>query len=343
MTAGKRPKVLLIESLYDPAGEILLAEHADVVTASDATVEELIVAIRDAHAALVRYPARLPKEVIREARNLLVASASGRGTDAIDIDEATERGIAVVNNPGLGRVPVSEHTLALILDLAKEVTRDDRRVRSGTGWEDRHESRRFELEGRVLGSIGLGSIGREVARKCQAAFNMRVLAYDPYVSPQVAAPLGIDLVEHLDDLLAASAVVTCHAELTPETRGMIGEAQLRRMRPEAILVNTARGPIVQPDALARALREGWIRGAALDVYAVEPPGTDNPLYALDNLVLTPHTAGITAEARRELALSAATQVLQVLRGERPHGLVNPIVWEEVLERRGALPGGSLPG
>jgi D-3-phosphoglycerate dehydrogenase len=117
---------------------------------------------------------------------------------------------------------------------------------------------------------------------------------------------------------------------------MIGEAALRRMRPEAILVNTARGPIVQPDALARALREGWIRGAALDVFAVEPPGPDNPLYALDNLVLTPHTAGITAEARRELSLSAAQQVLQVLRGERPHGLVNPIVWEEVLERRTAL-------
>ena len=307
-----------------------------MITASGATDAELAALIRDAHAALVRYPARLRKEVIREGRNLLVLSTSGRGTDAIDIAEATERGIAVVNNPGLGRVPVSEHTLALILDLAKEVTRDDRRVRAGAGWEDRHESRRFELEGRVLGIIGLGSIGREVARKCRAAFNMRVLAYDPYVAPTDAAPLGIDMVERLDDLLAASAVVSVHAELTGETRGMIGEAALRRMRPEAILVNTARGPIVDPDALALALREGWIRGAALDVFAVEPPGPDNPLYALDNLLLTPHTAGITAEARRELSLSAATQVLQVLRGERPHGLINPIVWEEVLERRGAL-------
>ncbi|CAA9586018.1 MAG: D-3-phosphoglycerate dehydrogenase [uncultured Thermomicrobiales bacterium] len=328
-----RPKVLLVESLYHPDGEALLAEHADVITASDATDEELAIAIRDAHAALVRYPARLGREVIREARNLLVISTSGRGTDAIDIAEATERGIAVVNNPGLGRVPVSEHTLALILDLAKEVTRDDRRVRAGVGWEDRHESQRFELEERTLGIIGLGSIGREVARKCRAAFNMRVIAYDPYVEPATVAPLGIELVETLDELLTASAVVTCHAELTPETRGMLGEAQLRRMRPEAILVNTARGPIVQPDALALALREGWIRGAALDVFAVEPPGPDNPLYALDNLVLTPHTAGLTAEARRELALSAATQVLQVLRGERPRALVNPIVWDEVRERR----------
>lgn len=333
MSKGGRPKVLLVESLYHPDGEALLAEHADVITASNATDEELAVAIRDAHAALVRYPARLGKEAIREARNLLVISTSGRGTDAIDIAEATERGIAVVNNPGLGRVPVSEHTLALILDLAKEVTRDDRRVRAGAGWEDRHESQRFELEGRTLGIIGLGSIGREVARKCRAAFNMCVIAYDPYVEPATVAPLGIELVGELDELLAASAVVTCHAELTPETRGMIGEAQLRRMPPEAILVNTARGPIVQPDALARALREGWIRGAALDVFAVEPPGPNNPLYALDNLILTPHTAGLTAEARRELALSAATQVLQVLRGERPRALINPLVWDEVRERR----------
>ena len=343
MSQTRRPKVLLVESLYHQDGEALLAEYAEVETISGATDAELAQALSTAHAALVRYPARLNKEVIREARNLLVISTSGRGTDAIDIAEATEQGIAVVNNPGLGRVPVSEHTLALILDLAKEVTRDDKRVRAGTGWEDRHESRRIELEGRTLGIIGLGSIGREVARKCQAAFAMHVIAYDPYVTPAEAAPLGIELVAELDDLLAASAVVTCHAELTTETRGMIGTAQLRRMRPEAILVNTARGPIVQPDALAEALRENWIRGAALDVFAVEPPGLDNPLYALDNLILTPHSAGLTDVARRELALSAATQVIQVLRGERPHAVINPIVWDEVQERQRALLGGMLPG
>lgn len=343
MPQTPRPKVLLVESLYHPDGEALLAEYADVETISGATDAELARALSTAHAALVRYPARLNKEVIREARNLLVISTSGRGTDAIDIEEATEQGIAVVNNPGLGRVPVSEHTLALILDLAKEVTRDDKRVRAGTGWEDRHESRRIELEGRTLGIIGLGSIGREVARKCQAAFAMRVIAYDPYVTPAEAASLGIELIAELDDLLAASAVVTCHAELTPETRGMIGAAQLRRMRPEAILVNTARGPIVQPDALAQALREGWIRGAALDVFAVEPPGLDNPLYALDNLILTPHSAGLTDVARRELALSAATQVVQVLRGERPHAIINPIVWDDVRERQRALLGGMSQG
>jgi D-3-phosphoglycerate dehydrogenase len=335
MTAPRRPKVLLVETMYHPDGEALLAQHAEVVVASDATDDELRAAIRDAQAAIVRYPARLRREVIREGRELLVIATSGRGTDSVDLEEATEQGVAVVNNPGLGRVPVSEHTLALILDLAKEVTRDDRRVRSGVGWEDRHESGRFELEGRTLGVIGLGSIGREVARKCRAAFAMRVLAYDPYVAPDEAAGLGVTLVPELDDLLRASDVVTCHPELTAETRGMIGEAALRQMRPGAILVNTSRGPVVDPAALAHALGQGWIRGAALDVFAVEPPGPDNPLYALDNLILTPHVAGLTAEARRELALSAAGQVLQVLRGERPPALVNPIVWDDVLARRQA--------
>src|SRR4051794_2098222 len=331
-----RPRVLLIETMYHPDGEALLAEHADVQIASNATVEELQAAIADAHAAIVRYPARLSREVIRAGRNLLVAASSGRGTDSIDIDEATEQGVAVVNNPGLGMVPVSEHTLGLILDLAKQITRDDARVRAGHGWEDRHESSRLELQGRTLGVIGLGSIGREVARKCQAAFAMGVIAYDPYVAPELATSLGVGLVADLADLLRESDVVTCHPELNPETRGMLGEAQLRQMRPDAILVNTSRGPVVQPDALARALREGWIRGAALDVFLVEPPGADNPLYALDNLILTPHTAGLTADARRELAISAATQVLQVLRGERPHALVNPVVWEDVLVRQELL-------
>lgn len=334
MSGTRRPKVLLIESMYHADGEALLREQAEVHILSDASDAELMAAIADADAAIVRYPAKLRANVLRAARRLRIASTSGRGTDSIDIGEATEQGIAVVNNPGLGKVPVSEHTLALILDLAKEVTRDDVRARRGRleGWDDRHLSRRLELEGRTLGVIGFGSIGREVARKCAAAFNMRVLAYDPYVSSADAAALGVTLVPELGQLLRESDVVTCHPELNPESRGMIGEAELRQMQPHAIFVNTSRGPIVQQAALVRALTEGWIRGAALDVYEAEPPVVDSPLYGLDNLIVTPHTAGLTADARRELALSAATQVLQALNGERPAHLVNPEVWEDVALR-----------
>ncbi len=334
MPGTRRPKVLLVESMYHAAGEALLREQAEVHIVSNASDAELMAAIADADAAIVRYPAKLRANVLRAARHLRIASSSGRGTDSIDIAEATEQGIAVVNNPGLGKVPVSEHTLALILDLAKEVTRDDVRARrrSHEGWDDRHLSQRLELEGRTLGVIGFGSIGREVARKCAAAFNMRVLAYDPYVSAADAEGLSVTLVPELGQLLRESDVVSCHPELNPETRGMIGEAELRQMQPHAILVNTSRGPIVQQAALVKALTEGWIRGAALDVYESEPPVVDSPLYSLDNLIVTPHTAGLTADARHELAISAATQVLQALNGERPPHLVNPEVWEEAVLR-----------
>lgn len=333
MTNTRRPKVLLVESMYHHDGEAMLREHAEVHVVSDASESELMAAIADADAAIVRYPAKLRAPVLRVARHLLVASTSGRGTDSIDIAEATEQGIAVVNNPGLGKVPVSEHTLALILDLAKEVTRDDVRARRRQeGWDDRHLSRRIELEGGTLGVIGLGSIGREVARKCIAAFNMRVLGYDPYVDPAEIAPLGVTLVPELADLLCEADVVSCHPELNPGSRGMIGEEQFRQMKPDAIFVNTSRGPVVQQAALVKALSEGWIRGAALDVYETEPPATDSAIYNLDNLIVTPHTAGLTAVARRELAISAATQVLQALNGERPPYLLNPEVWEDVAVR-----------
>ena len=337
MLKAHRPKVLLIESMYHHDGEAMLREHAEVHVVSGASDAELMAAIADADAAIVRYPAKLRAPVLRAARHLLIASTSGRGTDSIDIAEATEQWIAVVNNPGLCKVPVSEHTLALILDLAKEVTRDDVRARRRRheGWDDRHLSRRIELEGGTLGVIGLGSIGREVARKCIAAFNMRVLAYDPYVSQADAEALGVTLVPALGDLLREADVVSCHPELNPATRGMIGEAELRQMKPDAILVNTSRGPVVQQDALVKALKEHWIRGAALDVYEAEPPAKDSPIYGLDNLIVTPHTAGLTALARRELAISAATQVLQVLNGERPPYLLNPEVWEDVALRKRA--------
>jgi D-3-phosphoglycerate dehydrogenase/microcystin synthetase protein McyI len=161
---------------------------------------------------------------------------------------------------------------------------------------------------------------------------MRLLAYDPYVSASAAEAAGAVLVDDLARLLAESDVVSIHAELTDETRGMIGERELRLMRPHAFLINTARGPIVRQAPLLIALREGWIRGAALDVFDPEPPPADSPLYREARLLLTPHLAGMSEPAAHDLALSAARQILQVLRGERPPHLVNPEVWERVRAR-----------
>jgi D-3-phosphoglycerate dehydrogenase/microcystin synthetase protein McyI len=324
--------------MYHKDGEHLLAAHTDVQVMTDATTEHLVIPIRDAAAVYVLYPSRLSAEVIREGRSLLVISASGRGTDAIDISAAVDQGIAVVNNPGLGTIPVAEHTLALMLDLAKQITRSDAQVRQGGGWTDRQQSSRIELEGRTLSIVGLGNIGMEVARKCIAAFRMRVLVYDPYIPPSKAEAIGATWVENLPTVLGEADIVSLHPELTKETRGMIGETELRQMRAESFLINTSRGPVVEEGALVRALRERWIAGAAIDVFDPEPPPVDSPLYELDNLILSPHIGGITKEARRHLALSAATQILQVLHGERPPNLVNPDIWEQVATRVASVRG-----
>lgn len=332
MSSGKRPKVLLLEPMFHRAGEELLAEHADVKVLGAPSQDAIREAITTASAVWVRYPVRLSREAIHDGRELVIISTSGRGTDAIDIAAATEHGIAVVNNPGHGRIPVSEHTVGLMLDLAKQITRADARTRRGDGWADRNPSSRIALEGRTLGVIGLGLIGTEVARKCIAAFHMRVLAYDPYVPASKAEAVGAVSVKDLAQVLREADLVTIHAELNDETHGMIGEAELRRMRPDAFLVNAARGAIVQAGALIRALREGWIRGAAIDVFDPEPPPADSPLFALDNLIVSPHVANLTAEAVRGMAESAAIQILQALRGERPPHLVNPEVWERARQR-----------
>ena len=327
MAQANRPRVLLIGPMYHRAGEELLARHAEVRLLRDATAEAIRDAVRTAGAAAVRYPARLRGEAIREATELIVVSTSGRGTDAIDIPAATAHGIAVVNNPGLGTVPVSEHTIGLMLALAKQLPWLDMRVRRGAGWPNHDLSSLIQLEGRTLGIVGFGNIGTEVARKCVAAFRMRVLVYDPYVPASKAEAVGAIWVEDLRTVLTESDFVSLHPELTEETRGMIGEPELHQMRPGAFLVSTARGPIVQEAALVRALREGWIAGAALDVFDPEPIPADSPLAGLDNLILSPHVAGLTVEAMRDLAVSAATQILQVLRGEHPAYLVNPEVWD----------------
>jgi phosphoglycerate dehydrogenase-like enzyme len=338
MTLAPRPAVLLLGPMYHPAGQELLARHVDLHILAAPPAEALREAIREAAAVWVRYPTRLTADAVRAGRRLLVISTSGRGTDAVDIPAATAAGVAVVNNPGLGRRPVTEHTIALMLDLAKQITRSDAATRRGEGWAAPNRLPRIELEGLALGLIGLGDIGREVARTCAAAFRMRVLAYDPYVPPSAAAAAGAVWVGELARLLADSDIVSIHAELTDETRGMIGERELRLMRPGAFLINTARGPIVQQAALLRALGEGWIRGAALDVFDPEPPPQDSPLYREDRLILTPHLAGMTEQAAHQLALSAAGQILQVLRGEQPPHLVNPEVWAQVRDRARAAAG-----
>jgi len=328
-----RPLVVLAEPMYHPAGEEMLRQHCEVQVLHSPTPGMFVAAAATAHALAARYPHRVNDALLAGAPDVVVVACSGRGTDAIDIEAATRRGVAVVNNPGFGLRPVSEAAIALMLALAKRVLPSDAWMRRGEGWQHRGNSAEFvELEGKTLGIVGLGQIGTETARKAIAAFRMKLLAYDPYVPAAKALSVGARQVDSLDELLAKSHIVSLHTELTAETRGMIGEAQLRRMQSSAFLINTSRGKVVQEAALVRALSERWIAGAALDVYEEEPLGPASPLYRLDNVVLMPHVAGLTAEAVEGMSRSAARQILQALSGNCPQHIVNPQAWPAAAAR-----------
>jgi D-3-phosphoglycerate dehydrogenase/microcystin synthetase protein McyI len=318
--------VVLIGRMYHPDAEDRLRAEVPVQVLERPTPEAIAGALREAGGAFVRYPNKLPGAALAEARHLRIISTSGRGTDAVDVAAATARGIPVVNNPAFGTIPVAEHAVGVMLALAKNMLPFDRATHAGEGWAAQKRYRRAELRGKTLGIVGLGNIGEEVARICAAAFRMRVLAYDPYVPESKMRAAGAEPVKDLARIWRESDFVSLHPELNDQTRGMVGERELRAMQKHAYLVNTARGPIVSGAALARALRESWIAGAALDVYEDEPLGRDSPLAGLENLILSPHIAGLTDEALRGMAFSAADQILQALRGERPPHLVNPEVW-----------------
>jgi len=328
MSANAKRPVVLLGHMYHPEAEARLREAVPVEVLARPEPEAIKAALREACGAFVRYPNRLRAEALESAAHLRIVSTSGRGTDAIDLAAATARGIPVVNNPAFGTVPVTEFTIGAMIAFAKNLLPLNALTHAGKGWAAQKDYRRFELRGRTLGIVGLGNIGTEVARCCTQAFRMRVLAYDPYVPAEKAAQVGAEWVRDLGRIWRESDFVSVHAELNDETRGMVDAAALAAMRPQAYLINTARGPIVSSAALAAALREKRIAGAALDVYEEEPLPADSPLAGLDNLILSPHTGGLTEEAMHRMALSAADQILQALRGERPPYLVNPQVWRE---------------
>jgi D-3-phosphoglycerate dehydrogenase len=228
--------------------------------------------------------------------------------------------------PGGNADAVAEATVGLMLATLRRVPEVHRLVVTG-GYAARFKLQFGQLFGRTLGLVGIGNIGARVARICAGGFRMRVLAYDPGLSATAIAERGAEKVADLPSLLAAADIVSLHLPLGETTRHLIGRAELAGMKPSAILVNAARGPLVDETALAAALRDGQIAGAGLDVLEVEPPLPDNPLFAAPNVVLSPHTAGNTVEAARQLALASAEIVIAVLSGKKPEGLLNPEVWD----------------
>jgi D-3-phosphoglycerate dehydrogenase len=249
-------------------------------------------------------------EAIEAAPRLRVISRHGVGYDGVDLPAATKRGIPVLIAPAANAVAVAEHTIALMLAAARAVPRHDAAVRSGA-WDRSHVG--MQMSGRTIGLVGVGTIGRIVARAA-AGLGMRVIAYDPYLRASSAEPLAFEQVDSLDALLQQSNVLSLHCPLTDETRNLIGAAQLTRLPKGAILVNAARGPVVDDMALAEALRSGQLSAAGLDTFPKEPVPEGHPFFSLPNIVMTPHMGGSTDAALDSVALIAVEHALAVLDG-----------------------------
>jgi D-3-phosphoglycerate dehydrogenase len=268
-------------------------------------------------------------DLVDRCPNLLAVCSAGAGYDVIDVDACTAAGVIVCHNSGPGAEAVAEHALGFMLTLAKRIGLADRMVRRGPV-DDRSALRGTELRGKTLGIVGLGRIGSRLAQLCEP-FAMTVLAYDPYRSPADVGDDGARAVG-LDELLTRADFLCVTCPLTTETAGMLGAAQFARMKPTAFFVTTARGGIHDERALVEALETGAIAGAAVDVFDVEPPRSDHPLLALDNVVVSPHTAGITVEAAHDIGVETARQWLAIFDGEIPPRLVNPAAWERYADR-----------
>jgi D-3-phosphoglycerate dehydrogenase len=292
-------------------------ERFEVVRIKSSTEARFGAELETAAGLIVRSATTVDARLLEAAPELRVVGRAGVGVDNIDVAAASERGVAVVNAPGGNTVSAAELTMALLLSVARRVSEADRSMREGR-W-DRANLQGVELRGRTLGVVGAGRIGSTVADRCRA-FGMRVIVHDPYLSADRLAELRSVVVE-MDQLLAEADVITLHVPLTDETRGLIGESALERMKKGAFLVNLSRGGVVDEAALARALIEGRIAGAGLDVYETEPLSPESPLLSAPNLVLTPHLGASTKEAQVQVALEVAANLRAALAfGDLTHAI-----------------------
>ncbi|MGE5576100.1 MAG: hydroxyacid dehydrogenase [Syntrophothermus sp.] len=320
---AERKKVLIPQPIH-ASGMAILEPDFEVRVGPDASLETLLREIEDADALLIR-TAPVPREAILGAKKLKIIARHGVGVDNIDVRAATERKIPVAYTPNANMLSVAEHVLAMMAALAKLLPQYDKATRQGN-FEIRNSYRAVDLDGKTLGIVGLGRIGSLLARKASLGFNMKILGFDPMLSAEKIAGMGVQPVESLDELLRQSDFVSLHVPLTPETKGLIGVRQLALMKPSAFLLNAARGGVVDEQALYDALKRNAISGAGLDVFQDEPVPVDNPLLSLDNIIVTPHSAALTAECVVRMATGAAQAISDALKGKRPEFIINPEVY-----------------
>jgi len=321
-------KVLIADPLAETGVEIL-RQHADVDIEQSLTPEQLQSIVGHYEALIVRSQTKVTADIIDAADKLQVIGRAGVGVDNIDVDAATRRGIIVVNSPEGNIVSTAEYTIAMLLALARQIPQANSLLHAGI-WN--RELKGFEIRNKIVGIIGLGRVGTEVAEMAKG-LRMNVIAYDPMISESTAVRLGIQLVK-LETLLAMSDFITIHVPLTPTTRGLISSEKLRLVKPTAMIINCARGGIVDENALYEALSQGRLAGAAVDVFSQEP-ARDNILLKSDRVITTPHLVASTVEAETSASIDIAEQVMAILKGYPARSPVNaPMISTEAMSLLG---------
>jgi D-3-phosphoglycerate dehydrogenase / 2-oxoglutarate reductase len=304
-------RVLVSEPLAERGLVAMRTAGLDVDVQIGLSAEQLLLAVKGVRALVIRSATQVTAEVLEAAADLVVVGRAGIGLDNVDVTEATRRGVMVVNAPQSNILSAAEHTLALLLAQARNVPQANADLKAGAWNRSKWEG--VELHGKALGIVGLGRVGVLVAQRAHS-FGMRLVAYDPFVSPDRARQLGVALVPTIDELFTISDFVSIHATKTPETVGLVNASVLAHAKPGLRLVNAGRGGIVDEDALAAAIADGRLGGAAIDTFAKEPT-TESPLFSLENVVVTPHLGASTAEAQDKAGETIAEQVILALRGD----------------------------
>lgn len=317
---AKAPKIVISHRLHEDGMKVLEDAGAEVVIVGSGEPADMLPYLKDADGVIIRIGS-IDKATMEQCPNLKAIGRLGVGVDSVDVKGATELGIPVLIAPGANTRSVAEHAMAMIFACAKNMLVCDHEMRKGN-FGIRSEYKAYELYGKTLGLIGCGHIGKILA-ELATGIGMKVLVYDPFLKQETVEEWGYGYRADMKDILKEADAISVHTPLTPATKNMIDEPELKLMKPTGILVNCARGGIINEAALCKALKENWIQAAATDVVVHEPIRVDDPLFQLDNIIVTPHMAGQTKEAASGVATLAAEGVLAVIRGEKWDKVCNP--------------------
>lgn len=311
-------RILIADDVAPECRDVLVRAGLQVTHLPKIGVDDLVKTVGDYDGLIVRSRIQVTRDVVEAGKKLRVVGRAGIGTDNIDVDAATRRGIVVMNTPQGNVTAAAEHTWSLLMAMARNITRADATMRAG-GW-DRNKFVGVELEGKLLGIVGLGKIGGQIARYARS-FGMKVAAYDPFVTKERAEQMGIGLLE-FSELLERADYITLHVPLTEKTRNLFSKSEFRKMKKSARIVNTSRGGVIDEAALVDALKNHEIAGAALDVFDKEPPAADSPLRQVEGLVLTPHLGASTEEAQLKVAVEIGQQFVEYFKEGQIRNAVN---------------------